>query len=91
MATVVNTHEAKTHLSALLNRALQGEEIIIARAGKPLVRLAPVALPAKPRTFGWAKGEVKIHPEFFDPLPDDLLALFEGRTNPSVDAIETTD
>ena len=82
MATIVNTHEAKTHLSSLLDRALRGEEIIIARAGKPLVRLAPVTQPQKPRELGWAKGQITIDPSFFDPLPDDLLRLFEGESEP---------
>ncbi|WP_419931737.1 type II toxin-antitoxin system Phd/YefM family antitoxin [Candidatus Poriferisodalis sp.] len=74
---VVNVHEAKTHLSKLLSRVEAGEEIVIARAGKPCARLVPYVPPPSRRMPGRFRG-IKIPPEFFDPLPDDELALWEG-------------
>jgi prevent-host-death family protein len=68
MATV-NIHEAKTHLSRLVDRAEKGEEIVIARAGKPIVRLERIA-PLGRRVPGVDKGRVVIHPDFDDPLPE---------------------
>ena len=76
MATIVNTHEAKTHLSELIRRALAGEEIVIARAGKPAVRLVAVEdVLAGGRPFGSGKGKFTLSDTFFDPLPPDM---FEG-------------
>ena len=66
----VNVHEAKTHFSKLLARAHTGEEIIIAKAGRPYAKLVPLA-PVKERTPGLAKGAVT--DLFFDPLPDEEL------------------
>jgi len=77
--TVVNTHQAKTNLSRLLERAAKGEDIVIARAGKPVARLVPVAVAGKPRRLGWLKGKLKIPADFDAPLPDSMLAAFEGR------------
>ena len=71
----VNIHEAKTHLSKLLDRALGGEEIVIARAGRPLVRLVPVE-ESQPRRPGIAKGRVT--EAFFEPLPPEELDAWEG-------------
>ena len=68
--TIVNVHEAKTHLSKLLLRAECGEEIIIARAGKPVVRLALMEEGPKKRVPGLDRGLVIIHPDFDDPLPE---------------------
>jgi prevent-host-death family protein len=74
---VVNIHAAKTQLSRLVDQAAAGEEIVIARAGKPVARL--VQLEAKPkRILGLYKGELRIPADFDAPLPDDVLALFEG-------------
>ena len=79
MAKPVNIYEAKTQLSRLVERAAAGEEIVIARAGKPRARL--VALPSKPpkRVPGRWKGKVWISDDFNDPLPDDIQTAFEGR------------
>lgn len=78
--TTVNIHEAKTNLSRLLARVAKGEEVVIAKAGKPLARLVPIE---KPRTmadaFDLYKGRVWIAPDFDAPLPEDVLADFEGR------------
>lgn len=76
MATTVNIHEAKTHLSKLLTRVSLGEEIIIARNGKPIARLAPIAGKPKNRVPGSAKGQIWIAPDFDAPLPDDILDEF---------------
>ena len=71
---VVNVHEAKTHLSALIARAEAGEDIVIARAGRPILRLVPVVGPS-PRTFGGLDFHV---PDDFDaPLPEDEVAAWE--------------
>jgi prevent-host-death family protein len=69
MADVVNIHEAKTHLSRLLERVQAGEEITIAKAGKPIARLAPLEGPVR-RIPGVDRGKVIIHPDFDDPLPE---------------------
>ncbi len=73
MATV-NVHEAKTNLSKLLERVRAGEEIVIARAGKPCARLCPLE-PLAPRVAGILRGTVD--DSFFDPLPEDELAAWE--------------
>jgi prevent-host-death family protein len=71
-------HEAKTQLSKLAERASQGEEIVIARNGRPVARL--VAMPErKPIRLGWAKGQIEIADNFDDPLPEDIQKYFEGR------------
>jgi prevent-host-death family protein len=76
MATVT-MHQAKTNLSRLIERAARGEEIIIARGSKPLVRLVPVGPVNGKRQPGALKGKISIGPEFFEPLPDDELARWE--------------
>ena len=76
---VVNIHAAKTHLSRLVDQVVAGEEIVIARAGRPVARLVPLA-PAKPkRVLGLLAGTLTVPDDFDRPLPDDLLDLFEGR------------
>ena len=74
----VNVHEAKTHLSRLLDEAEAGEDIVIARGGKPAVRLVPIG-DASPGIIGLLKGKIIVSDNFDDPLPDDLLDLFEGK------------
>jgi prevent-host-death family protein len=64
MAVEVNVHEAKTHLSRLLNQALDGEEVIIMRAGRPLVRLTPLETAPARRKLGSAKSEFVVPDEF---------------------------
>ena len=73
---VVNVHQAKTHLSKLLERAHAGEEIILAKAGKPYARLMPLA-PKRGRRGGQLPGLV-VGPEFFEPLPEEELRAWEG-------------
>jgi len=71
-------HAAKTNLSKLVARAEAGEEIVLARGKEPVVKIVPVAQKAKPqRKFGALKGKIKIGPEFFDPLPEEELKLWE--------------
>jgi prevent-host-death family protein len=72
----VNIHEAKTHLSRLLTRVEQGEEIVIARAGKPIARLVPVA-PKPQRILGRDEGLFEVPDDFDGPLPAELQAYFE--------------
>lgn len=75
--TVVNVHEAKTHLSRLLNRVAGGEEIVIARGGKAVARLLPVEHPQGRRTLGLDAGKIRIAGDFDAPLPADMLDRFE--------------
>ncbi len=72
----VNTHEAKTNLSRLLDRVADGEEVIIARSGKPIAKLVPYR-EREPRKLGGWRGQVTIEPNF-DDLPEDLTKLFQG-------------
>jgi prevent-host-death family protein len=81
---LVNVHEAKTHLSRLLDRAAAGEEIVIGRAGKPVARLVPLA-PRPPRVFGSLAGQVWIADDFDAADDDNLTQLFENG-DPGVDA-----
>jgi prevent-host-death family protein len=73
-----NIHEAKTHLSRLVEQVEAGEEIVISRAGKPVARLVPVRSEQRPRVPGLWRGRVVIH-EDFDDLPPDLAAAFGGQ------------
>lgn len=75
----VNIHEAKTHFSKLIDAVMHGDEVIIAKAGKPAARLVPIA-PLKPkRKPGALKGKIKIAHDFNARLPQDLLDQFEGK------------
>jgi antitoxin (DNA-binding transcriptional repressor) of toxin-antitoxin stability system len=66
----VNIHEAKTHLSRLVNEALEGEEIVIARGNVPLIRLEVLASARRVRTFGFAEGLIAMSDDFDTPLDD---------------------
>lgn len=76
--TVVNVHEAKTHFSRLLERAHAGEEIVVAKAGKPYARLVALEAPKPERRPGRLQGKGRLDDSFFDPLPEDELRLWEG-------------
>lgn len=77
MSSVVNIHSAKTHLSRLVESALKGEEVIIAKAGRPLVRLVPIQRPKQPRVPGTGKGGILYMAEDFNaPLPEEVLKEF---------------
>ena len=72
----VNLHAAKTQLSRLVDEALAGEDIVIAKAGKPMVRLVPVPQHPERQGFGALKGKIKIHKNFDDPMPAEFLKAF---------------
>lgn len=77
----INIHEAKTHFSKLVESVIGGEEIIIAKAGKPAARLVPIDNGKRQGVrFGLMKGEIVIADDFDAPLPDDLLRAFEGES-----------
>jgi prevent-host-death family protein len=75
---MVNIHTAKTHLSRLINEVAAGEEIVIAKAGKPVARLLPYAPQREPRQPDLLKGKIWIADDFDDPLPEEIMAAFRG-------------
>jgi prevent-host-death family protein len=79
MPKPVNIHEAKTHFSRLVERAAKGEEIVIARAGRPVARLMPLASPTRPRRPGLLKGRIRISKNFDAPLSRNIARAFESR------------
>jgi len=75
-ANTVNIDEAKTQLSRLVDRAARGEAFVIAKAGKPLVKVAALDAPAEPKRLGFLKGEIEV-PEDFDRMGErEIAALF---------------
>lgn len=80
MDTIVNLYEAKTHLSDLVERAARGEEIVIAKAGRPLARLVSLSQRTAERPLGAFAGQVVMGPDFDAPLPEDFRLAFEGTT-----------
>jgi prevent-host-death family protein len=72
----VNVHEAKTNLSRLLAEVEKGNEVVVARNGKPVAKIVPFSDAKKPRVFGKGRGRVWISEDFDAPLPDELLDLF---------------
>ena len=82
MSFIVNVHEAKTHLSKLLDRACAGEEVVIAKAGKPMVRLVRVEehrVPVQRKPGGWPELASIPDSVWLNPMPDAELALWEGK------------
>jgi prevent-host-death family protein len=75
---LVNIHEAKTHFSKFINQALKGEEIVIAKDGKPLIRLVPYTEETEVRKGGQFKGLIQISEDFDSPLPEEILKQFYG-------------
>jgi len=75
----INMHDAKSQLSRLVDRAAAGEEILIAKAGKPVARLMPLAEAKPKRVLGLGKGLFTLPDGFDDPLADDILDMFEGK------------
>ncbi len=75
----VNIYEAKTRLSQLVEAAAAGEEIVIARAGKPVARLVPLRGHGEPRKPGCLKGRFRVADNFDAALPDDMLDTFQGK------------
>lgn len=77
---ILNVHEAKTHLSKVLDRVAKGETIVIAKRNVPIAEIRPLApLRKAKRRIGLAKGKFRVPRSFFEPLPDDLLDAFEGK------------
>lgn len=74
----VNIHEAKTHLSRLLDEVSRGEEVTIAKAGEPIARLVPLTSSRPTRRPGFLRGKIRIFDDFDGPLPDDVQRKFEG-------------
>lgn len=75
----LNIHEAKTHLSKYLAKLEKGETILLCRRNEPIAEIRPLAAKRKkPRPIGLDEGKIKLGPEFFEPLPDELLAYFNG-------------
>ena len=79
--TTVSVHEAKTHLSRLIERVLAGEEVVIARNKEPVVRLVREGPPKKKPLLGAMKGQFTVPDSFFEPLPDEELALWDGEAD----------
>ena len=75
----VNIHDAKTRLSQLVDKAAAGEDVVVSRNGKPLVRITQLEGPKRRITFGVLRGKVRVAPDFNAPLPGEVLAGFEGR------------
>lgn len=79
--TTVNVHEAKTHLSRLLAKVAKGDEVIIAKGGKPIARLVPVQKArGMGQLFGIDKGRLWFAQDFDAPFPEEILAAFEGKS-----------
>ncbi len=80
--TRLNMHEAKTHLSEHISQLKEGDRIILCRRNRPVAEIRPLSEPAdEPRPIGLGKGLVEIPDSFFDPLPDEILDLFEGKAD----------
>jgi len=77
---IVNIHEAKTNLSRLIELAVKGEPFIIAKAGKPLVKVASVDAPASPRRLGFMAGEIDVPDDFDQMGADEIDKLFHGQS-----------
>ena len=78
MSNVINIHEAKTHLSRIVDEVAAGAEVIIAKAGRPMARLSPIEAVVRPKKFGLLKGKIKVADNFNDPLDEEVLSGFEG-------------
>lgn len=76
----VNMHEAKTHLSKLVEAATNGEPFVIAKAGKPMVKVVMIES-ATPKRTGFLKGQVDVPEDFDDMFTDDIQGMFEGQGN----------
>ena len=85
MPTIFNLYDAKTRLSELVDRAAAGEEIVIAKNGKPLARLVPLPAEKPNRVSGGWEGSVWIGDDFDGPLPGDIQQAFEGQADPDGD------
>ena len=75
----VSIYDAKTHLSKLVDQAASGEDVVVSRHGKPLVRITRLEAAKRPVRFGLLKGRLRVPADFDAPLPEEVLADFEGR------------
>ncbi|HSI47561.1 MAG TPA: type II toxin-antitoxin system Phd/YefM family antitoxin [Ideonella sp.] len=75
----VNIYDAKTRLSQLVDQAASGEDVVVSRHGKPIARITQLSSTKGKIRFGLLKGKVKVAADFDAPLPDEVLAGFEGR------------
>ena len=80
MATVINIHQAKTHLSRIVDEVAAGREVIIAKAGRKVARLVPIEPKPRPKKLGRLKGKFRIPDDFNQPLDEQVIAAFEGRS-----------
>jgi prevent-host-death family protein len=76
VATVINIHDAKTHLSRIVEEVAAGKEVVIAKAGKPMARLVPMKQGVTKKRLGMLKGKIKVPADFNDPLPEAVIRLF---------------
>jgi prevent-host-death family protein len=75
----VNVHDAKTHLSEYLERVVKGEVVVLCKRNVPVAEIRPLATPrSEPRPIGLAKGRFTVPPEFFEPLPAELVDAFDA-------------
>jgi len=77
MGTMIDIHEAKTHLSRIVDEVAAGAEVVIAKAGRPVARLVPLEQAVRPKKLGLLEGKLVVPDDFNPPLPDDVLSLFE--------------
>lgn len=77
--TIMNIHQAKTHFSQLVEQAVKGGEVIIAKAGVPILKLVPLVVVKPKRKPGALKGKIRIADDFDAPLSDEIVASFEGK------------
>jgi len=80
MATVINIHQAKTHLSRIVDEVAAGREVIIAKAGRQVARLVPLDAKPRPKKLGGLKGRIRVPEDFNAPLDASVVAAFEGRS-----------
>lgn len=78
MSTVINIHEAKTHLSRIVEEVAAGAEVVIAKAGRPMARLVPLESIASKKSLGKLRGRLVVPDDFNAPLPPDVAASFEA-------------
>jgi prevent-host-death family protein len=76
----VSVHQAKAHFSRLVEEAATGNEIVIAKFGKPVAKLVPIRTAPRPRIKGRLKGKITVEDSFFEPFPEAILDEFEGKT-----------
>ena len=79
MSTVIDIHEARTHLSRIVDEVAAGAEVVIAKAGKPVARLVPLAGKPRSKKLGLLRERIKVSDDFNAPLAEGVLAGFEGR------------